>query len=70
MALKRPQPDKGEVPENTPGRKIHGLPKKARLKLKREFDAVFQERSKGVTHGLVVYVKRNGKDLNRLGLVI
>jgi ribonuclease P protein component len=50
--------------------KRFGHPNEARLKLKREFDAVFREGGKGVNEALVVYAKSNGLKMNRLGLVV
>ena len=50
--------------------KRFGHPSEARLKLKREFDAVFREGGKGVTEALVVYAKSNDRETNRLGLVV
>jgi len=39
--------------------KKFGFPKEARIKTKTTFDAVFREGGKGVTHGLVLYVRPN-----------
>ena len=59
------------APPGTTGmRKRYGFPGEARLRLKREYDAVFREGGKGVTQALVVYARKNGLGLNRLGLVV
>jgi ribonuclease P protein component len=50
--------------------KRYGFPREARLRKKREFDAVFREGTKGVTRSLVLFAKPNGTDNTRLGLVV
>ena len=45
-------------------RKLFGFPKEASIKLKREFDAVFNSGSKCVDDGLVIYAMRNGRSGN------
>lgn len=50
--------------------KPFGFPQASRLKMKREFDTVFQNGCKGVSRALVIYVLRNSSSRNRLGLVV
>lgn len=50
--------------------KRFGFPKEARIKTKSTFDAVFSEGGKGVTRALVMYVRPNPYNRNRLGLVV
>jgi len=51
-------------------RKKYGFPKTARLLKKSDFEATFKVGAKGVSKALVIYVKKNGLDWNRLGLVV
>jgi ribonuclease P protein component len=57
------------APEEGAGER-HTFPQKARLKVRREFDAVFKEGKKGVGRALVIYALPNELGFNRLGLAV